>query len=153
MGDFNSNVDVSCSSLTLSCQLIVLSDRFSFMQLMSSPTHTSHTGSTSIIELVYVQSNVHASSLVLPPVSSSDHNSRNISSFSSPFKKILQAKNLAVKLSTFFPQFNGINYFLLTLISPGNYLKIDFSSHQLVSPPNLSHPPLATLRLIITFES
>ena len=74
-GDFNINLDASCSSLPLFRQFTVLSDLFSLKQLMSAPTHTSHTGSTSITDLVFVPSHVHASSLVLPPVSSSHHNS------------------------------------------------------------------------------
>ena len=58
-----------------SCQLTALSDLFSLNQLVSSPTHTSHTGSTSIIDVVFVPSYVHDSSLVLPSVSFSHHNS------------------------------------------------------------------------------
>ena len=73
--DFNINVDVSNSSLPLSCQLTALSDLFSLEQLVSPPMHTSHTDLTSIIDLVFVPSHVHASSLVVPSVSSSDYNS------------------------------------------------------------------------------
>ena len=73
--NLNINVDVFCSSLPLSRQLTALSDLFSLKQLVSSSTHTSHNSSTSITDLVFVSSCAHASSLVLPPLSPSDHNS------------------------------------------------------------------------------
>ena len=61
---------------------------------------------------------------------------------------------ILIKLSTFFPPFSGISYFLLTLVSPGKYLKIDFQhSSTYVSPPIFLNPVLATPRLIIAFES
>ena len=59
-GDFNVNVDISSSSLPLSRQLTVLSDILSLKQLVPSPIYTSHTGLTSIIDLVFVPSDVHA---------------------------------------------------------------------------------------------
>ena len=74
-GDFIINVDISCSSLPLSRQLTAFSDLFSLKQLVCSPTRTSCIGLISIIDLLFVPSHVHASSLVLPPVSSSNHNS------------------------------------------------------------------------------
>ena len=44
-------------------------------QIVSSPTRTPVSGSCSIIDLVLVPDSLSASSVILPPVSSSDHNS------------------------------------------------------------------------------
>ena len=74
MGDFNINVDVSCSSLPLSRQLTAISDLLSLKQVVSSPTHTSHTGST-YHRPCLCSIPCPCFDLVLPPVSSSDHNS------------------------------------------------------------------------------
>ena len=56
------NVDVT--ALLYLVNSLALSDLFSLKQLVSSPTHTPYTGSTSIIDLVFVSSHVHASFLV-----------------------------------------------------------------------------------------
>ena len=71
VGDFNIN------ALSPSNNLSSFSDFFSLRQLVSSPTHFSHSGSPSVIDLAFVPSSLSFSSShasVLSPVGSSDHN-------------------------------------------------------------------------------
>ena len=157
------NVDVSCSTLPLPCRLTTLSDLFSLNQLVSSPTHTSHTGSNSIIDLVFVPSHVHASSLVLPPVPSSDHKSILIE-ISSPS---LQLSRNCPKRKIWLYPLTGFDkaVHLLSLIEWNQLLSfdLDFSwkafkdrfltGINLCVPSKLSHPLLATPGSIRTFES
>ena len=72
-GDFN--VDMSSPSGRLFSDLSSLLNSFSLSQIVCSPTRTPVSGSCSIIDLVLVSNNISASSVILPPVSSSDHNS------------------------------------------------------------------------------
>ena len=69
-GDFN--VDMSSPSGRLFSDFSSLLNSFSLSQIVSSPTRTPVCGSCSI---VLVPDSLSASSVILPPVSSSDHNS------------------------------------------------------------------------------
>ena len=71
-GDFN--VDMSSPSGRLFSDFSSLLNS-SLSQIVSSPTRTHVSGSCSIIDLVLVPNSISASSVILPPVSSSDHNS------------------------------------------------------------------------------
>ena len=72
-GDFN--VDMSSPSGRLFSDFSFLLNSFSLSQIVSSPTRTPVCGSCSIIDLVLVLDSLSASLVILPPVSSSDHNS------------------------------------------------------------------------------
>ena len=72
VGDFN--VDFSTPSPLLS-ELQTATDLFDLHQFVRHPTHYSHSASPSVIDLVFVPSDMHATCSILPPVSNSDHNS------------------------------------------------------------------------------
>ena len=74
VGDFNINVCAPSPS-PLSNQLQSLMDLFHLKQLVSSPTHFSHSGSPSTIDLVLSSSRIKAFTYVLPPIGNSDHSS------------------------------------------------------------------------------
>ena len=71
LGDFNVNVGSESPSLQM---LNAISNSFSLNQVVDQPTHFSHSGSSSIIDLVFLSSSLTSFSFdVLPPVSSLDH--------------------------------------------------------------------------------
>ena len=72
VGNFNVNY---LSSSPLLNKLNVISDSFSLEQIVTQPTHFSPSGTSSLIDLVFVLSFSSHSCTVLPPVSNSDHNS------------------------------------------------------------------------------
>uniref|UniRef100_A0A1X7T9M2 Reverse transcriptase domain-containing protein n=1 Tax=Amphimedon queenslandica TaxID=400682 RepID=A0A1X7T9M2_AMPQE len=74
VGDFNINVCAPSPS-PLSNQLQSLIDLLHLKQLVSSPTHFSHSGSPSTIDLVLSSSRIKAFTYVLPPIGNSDHSS------------------------------------------------------------------------------
>ena len=69
VGDFN--IDLLKSSLSKS--LIDFTNCLGLNQIICEPTHFSHSGSPSLIDLVFVSSDLSCPSRVLPPISSSDH--------------------------------------------------------------------------------
>ena len=70
VSDFN--IDLLKSS-SLSKFLIDFTNCLGLNQIICEPTHFSHTGSPSLIDLVFVPSDLSCPSRVLPPISSSDH--------------------------------------------------------------------------------
>ena len=74
VGDFNVHYTTTSSS-NLLYELTSIADTCSLRQIITEPTHYSHTGSPSIIDLVFVPSTFSSTFQILPPVSSSDHNS------------------------------------------------------------------------------
>ena len=69
LGDFN--VNVSHPLLSNLCDLL---DCFSLVQVVSEPTYTSPTGTTSLIDLVLISnSSMLSSCAVVPPLGTSDH--------------------------------------------------------------------------------
>ena len=70
VGDFN--IDLLKSS-SLSKSLIDFTKCLGLNQIICEPTHFSHTGSPSLIDLVFVSSDLSCPSRVLPPISSFDH--------------------------------------------------------------------------------
>lgn len=83
VGDFN--INVGNSQAPLLNQVSSLSSIFSLSQIVTQPTHYSHSGSPSIIDLVFVPRSAHGSATVTPPLGSSDH-CTIISSLSFSFK-------------------------------------------------------------------
>ena len=71
VGDFNVNVGNSRAPLV--DQVSSLTSLFSLSQIVSQPTHFSPTGSPSIIDLVFVPRSIRRSSVITPPLDSSDH--------------------------------------------------------------------------------
>ena len=72
LGDFN--VDYAINS-PLRSKLITLSECLSLIQIVNEATHFSHSGNPSIIYLVFLSSSIKLVSWnILPPISSSDHN-------------------------------------------------------------------------------
>ena len=72
-GNFNTNV-----SSSISTPLSSISDYFnkSLQQIIFEPTHFSHAGTPSTIDLAFIPSSLlHYTYSILPPVLSSDHNS------------------------------------------------------------------------------
>lgn len=63
------------TSSPLRDKISVVSDLFSLNQIVSHPTHYSHTGIPSTIDLVYIPSNLHPTHCEVLPVPNSDHNS------------------------------------------------------------------------------
>ena len=78
VGDFNVNY-ISSSSSPLFLELKFLADSYSFSQVISDPTHFSHAGTSSIIDLAFILSTF--TSNYLPSLSSSDHNAILLSVF------------------------------------------------------------------------
>ena len=73
------NVDYSQPSSLLN-KINAVSDLFSLVQVVHQPTHYSHSGSPSTIDLVFVPSFLQSSECqIFPPVSNSDHNSLMLS--------------------------------------------------------------------------
>ena len=70
VGDFN--VDFLQSS-SLCNNLLDLTNCLGLKQIICEPTHFSHVGSPSLIDLVFVPSDFSCPSYVHPPISSSDH--------------------------------------------------------------------------------
>ena len=73
VGDFNVNY-VSSSSSAFFLELKSFADSYSLSQVISDPTHFSHAGTPSIIDLAFIPSTFTSNYLILPPLSSSDHN-------------------------------------------------------------------------------
>jgi len=72
VGDFN--VDLSTSSHPLSPKLHNIASSFILSQIVTQPTHFSHAGTPSLIDLVFVSSPINvASCQTVPPLSNSDH--------------------------------------------------------------------------------
>ena len=71
VGDFNVNY-TSSSTSPLFLVLKSLAESYSLSQVISDPTHFSHAGTPSIIDLTFIPSTFHSSHSILPPVSSSD---------------------------------------------------------------------------------
>ena len=78
IGDFNVNYSQPSSS-PLYAELISLSNSYSLDQIISEPTHHSHSGTPSTIDLVFIPSTLTSEHSILPPVLSSDHASILIS--------------------------------------------------------------------------
>ena len=74
VGDFNVHYSPSSSS-SLFCDLKSIAVSYSLSQVITDPTHFSHSDSPSIIDLVFLPSTFSSNYAILPPVSSSDHNS------------------------------------------------------------------------------
>ena len=74
VGDFNVHYSPSSSS-SLYRDLKSIAVSYSLSQVITDPTHFSHSGSPSIIDLVFLPSTFSSNYAILPPVSSSDHNS------------------------------------------------------------------------------
>ena len=72
-GDFNVNTFAPPSQLTN--QLSSLVTLLPLKQIVSSPTHFSHSGTPSIIDLVFIPLSLKPNVSILHPVGSSDHNS------------------------------------------------------------------------------
>ena len=90
VGDFNVNY-TSSSTSPLFLELKSLAESYSLSQVISDPTHFSHAGTPSIIDLAFIPSTFHSNHSILPPVSSSDHNAILLSvslplSFPRPYK-------------------------------------------------------------------
>ena len=87
-----SNVNYTSSSTSpLFLELKSLAESYSLSQVISDPTHFSHAGTPSIIDLAFIPSTFHSNHSILPPVSSSDHNAILLSvslpfSFPRPYK-------------------------------------------------------------------
>ena len=71
-GDFNINFMSPSPLLT---KLLNFTNSIGLSQVVKEPTHYSHLGTPSIIDLIFVPSNLSCLSFVFPPFSSSDHNS------------------------------------------------------------------------------
>ena len=80
VGDFNVNY-VSSSSSPFFLELKSFADSYSLSQVISDPTHFSHAGTPSIIDLAFIPSTFTSNYLILPPLSSSDHNAILLSVF------------------------------------------------------------------------
>ena len=74
VGDFNVHYSPSSSS-SLYRDLKSIAVSYSLSQVITDPTHFSHSGSPSIIDLVFLHSTFSSNYAILPPVSSSNHNS------------------------------------------------------------------------------
>ena len=72
LGDFNVNFFASSSTL-LSNQLASISNLLSLKQIVSRPTHYSHQGSPSTIDLVFLPPNLSTNISIFPPIGNSDH--------------------------------------------------------------------------------
>ena len=72
--DFNIDFAPSSSSPRF-FQLQALADSYSLRQVISDPTHFSHSGTPSTIDLAFIPSTFQSNHVILPPVSTSDHNS------------------------------------------------------------------------------
>ena len=72
LGDFN--VDMLKTSHPLFSHLQTIADYFSLTQVVSSPTHFSHNGNSSLIDLVFISCPDRLLSCeTVPPLGSSDH--------------------------------------------------------------------------------
>ena len=80
VGDFNVNY-VSSSSSPSFLELKSFADSYSLSQVISDPTHFSHAGTPSIIDLAFIPSTFTSNYLILPPLSCSDHNAILLSVF------------------------------------------------------------------------
>ena len=80
VGDFNVNY-VSSSSSPFFLELKSFADSYSLSQFISDPTHFSHAGTPSIIDLAFIPSTFTSNYLILPPLSCSDHNAILLSVF------------------------------------------------------------------------
>ena len=97
-GDFNINFLVPSHQLT---KLLDFTNSIGLSQIMQEPTHFSHSGTPSTIDLFFLPSNIQYSQSVLPPLSSSDHLSlyvqiclkQSCSQICSPRCKIWQYKH------------------------------------------------------------
>ena len=74
VGDFNVNYSPSSSSSFFQ-SLKEMENTFYMSQIITDPTHFSPSGSPSMIDLAFVPTSYNWSYDVLPPISSSDHNS------------------------------------------------------------------------------
>ena len=73
VGDFNVHC-VSSSTSPLYSELRSVENSYSLHQHISTPTHFSLNGYPSIIDLIFTPSTFPTSHIILPPVSTSDHN-------------------------------------------------------------------------------
>ena len=73
VGDFN--VNTLAPTTPLSSQLSSISTLFSLKQFITLPTHFSHSGSPSIVDLVFAPPSLKPHVSILHPVGSSDHKS------------------------------------------------------------------------------
>ena len=80
VGDFNVNY-VSSSSSPFFLELKSFADSYSLSQVISDSTHLSHAGTPSIIDLAFIPSTFTSNYLILPRLSSSDHNAILLSVF------------------------------------------------------------------------
>ena len=70
LGDFNIDFHKTSPLLT---RLLDLTNSLNLNQLVQEPTHFSYSGSPSLIDLVFIPSDLPSSISILPPVSSSNH--------------------------------------------------------------------------------
>ena len=71
VGDFN--IDFCNPSHILYQRLLTILSSFSLTQVVPSPTHTSSTGKSTLIDLALVSSPAKVDCSVIPPISNSDH--------------------------------------------------------------------------------
>ena len=131
LGDFNINFFSTSSSKT---KLDVISDTFDLKQIINAPTHFSHTDTPSIIDLVFLPSNINAPSCsILSPISFSDDFSILLSlptdyvNSPSPFPPSRSSYIISLTFSVlilFFAPLTGKNYFPCQILThPGPYIK------------------------------
>ena len=70
LGDFNIDFRKTSPLLT---RLLDLTNSLNLNQLVQEPTHFSYSGSPSLIDLLFIPSDLPSSVFILPPVCSSDH--------------------------------------------------------------------------------
>ena len=83
VGNFNIHFSPSSSS-PLFLQLQSLADSYPLYQVISDPTHISHSGTPSTIDLAFIPSIYQSNHVILPPVSTFDHNSILLSVYLPP---------------------------------------------------------------------
>ena len=113
VGDFNVNY-VSSSSSPFFLELKSFADSYSLSQVISDPIHFSHAGTPSIIDLAFIPSTFTSNYLILPPLSSSDHNAILLcisSIFSFSPLQTLPPSHLALQQA----DINAINTFLSSI--------------------------------------
>ena len=62
------------SPFPLLTKLLDFTNSIGLSQVVKEPTHYSHLGTPSIIDIIFIPSNLSCLSFVFPPLSSSDHN-------------------------------------------------------------------------------
>ena len=78
LGDFN--VNFFSSSHPFYSHLCNIIDSFSLHQCVTDPTHTSPSGTASLIDLVFVSdSQLLSNCVIIPPLGTSDHNGIHVS--------------------------------------------------------------------------